>query len=102
MGFDDEIMDGSEDYETLMLTDEDGEETEFVIIDSVESKGESYILVLESELMEDDDAEAMILKKTKEEGEEVSYELIEDDAEFDMVADLFAEKSEDYDVEIQE
>jgi len=99
MGFDDEIMDG---YETLMLTDENDVEVEFVIIDSVEIKGESYILVLESELVDDEDAEAMILKKTKEEGEEVSYEVIEDDTEFDMVADIFAKNSEDYDVEIQE
>lgn len=99
MGFDDELMDG---YETLMLTDEEGNEAEFVIIDSVESDGESYILVIEAELIEDDDAEAMILKKTKEDSDEVSYELIEEDDEFDKIADLFADNSEEYDVEVQE
>ncbi len=99
MGFDEEIMDG---YETIMLTDEDGEETEFAIIDTVELKGESYILVIEADLLEDEDAEAMILKKTAENNGELSYELIEDDDEFDAVADAFAENNDDYDVEIEE
>ena len=42
----------------------------------------------------------MILKKTEEEGDEVSYELIEDDEEFDKVAEAFQNGNDDYDVEI--
>ena len=99
MGFDDEVMDG---YETIMLTDEDGNEAEFAVIDAVEADGASYILVLEADLLDDEDAEAMILKKTSEDGDDVSYELIEDDEEFDKVADLFAQNNEDYDVEVEE
>ena len=99
MGFDEEMMDS---YETIMLTDEDGNEAEFAVIDAIESEGASYILVLEAELLDDENAEAMILKKVGENGEDVNYELIEDDAEFDKVADLFAENNDDYDVEIEE
>lgn len=99
MAFDDELI---EEFDTIMLTDENGVETEFMIIDSLETEGNSYILVLEAALIDDEDAEAMILKKVCEDGEEDSYELIEDDAEFDKVADLFAAQSEDYDVEIEE
>ena len=44
----------------------------------------------------------MLLKKVEEEGEDVPYELIEDDDEFDKIAALFAEKSDEYDVEIEE
>ena len=99
MSFDDEL---TEEFETIMLTDENGDEAEFVIIDTLENEGESYILVVETAYIDDEDAEYMLLKKVDEEGEDVSYELIEDDDEFDKIAALFAEKSDEYDVEIEE
>lgn len=99
MSFDEEL---TEEFDTIMLTDENGIETEFLIIDSLEVEKDSYILVLEAALIDDEDAEAMILKKVVEDGEDFSYELIEDDAEFDKVADLFAAQSEEYDVEIED
>jgi len=99
MAFDEELV---EEFDTILLTDEDGIETEFMIIDTLEYEGSTYILVLESALIDDEDAEAMVLKKVAEDGEEDSYELIEDDEEFDKVADLFAAQGEDYDVEIEE
>ena len=99
MSFDDEL---TEEFETIMLTDENGDEAEFVIIDTLENEGESYILVVETAYIDDEDAEYMLLKKVEEEGEDVSYELIEDDDEFDKIAAIFAEKSDEYDVEIEE
>lgn len=99
MSFDDEL---TEEFETIMLADENGDEAEFVIIDTLENEGESYILVVETAYIDDEDAEYMLLKKVEEEGEDVSYELIEDDDEFDKIAALFAEKSDEYDVEIEE
>lgn len=99
MSFDDEL---TEEFETIMLTDENSDEAEFVIIDTLENEGESYILVVETAYIDDEDAEYMLLKKVEEEGEDVSYELIEDDDEFDKIAALFAEKSDEYDVEVEE
>ncbi|MBR5468506.1 MAG: DUF1292 domain-containing protein [Firmicutes bacterium] len=99
MAFEEDFV---EEFDTILLTDEDGIETEFMIIDSLEYDGNKYILVLESALIDDEDAEAMVLKKIAEDGEEDSYELIEDDEEFDKVADLFAAQGEDYDVEVEE
>ncbi|MEA5084427.1 MAG: DUF1292 domain-containing protein [Lachnospiraceae bacterium] len=98
MGFENDF----EEFETIMLTDENGEEVEFAVIDAVEADGQSYILVLEADLLDDENAEAMILKKTAEDGEEVNYELIEDDAEFDKVAELFQNANDEYDVEIED
>ncbi len=89
-----------EEFETIMLTDENGDEVEFAVIDALELDGNSYILVLEAEFIDDEEASAMILKKTEEEGDEVSYELIEDDEEFDKVAEAFQNGNDDYDVEI--
>ena len=98
MGFDDEVKDS---YATLFLTDDDGKEEEFAIIDSVESDGVSYILVVEVAYLDDENSEAMILKKTEENGEEVAYSIIEDDDEFDKVADLFAAENDDYGIEVE-
>ena len=98
MGFENDF----EEFETIMLTDENGEEVEFAVIDAVEAEGQSYILVLEADLLDDENAEAMILKKTADDGEEVNYELIEDDAEFDKVAELFQNANDEYDVEIED
>ena len=88
------------EFETVTMTDENGEEIEFSIIDNVACGGERYLLVVETELMDDDETDAIILKEVSINTDDVTYELVEDDAEFDRVADLFAQKGEDYEVEI--
>ncbi|MGN0135942.1 DUF1292 domain-containing protein [Anaerotignum sp.] len=88
------------EFETVTMTDENGEEIEFSIIDNVACGGDRYLLVVETELMDDDETDAIILKEVSINTDDVTYELVEDDAEFDRVADLFAQKGEDYTVEI--
>lgn len=88
------------EFETVTMTDENGEEIEFSIIDNVACGGERYLLVVETELMDDDETDAIILKEVSINTDDVTYELVEGDAEFDRVADLFAQKGEDYTVEI--
>lgn len=88
------------EFETVTMTDENGEEIEFSIIDNVACGGERYLLVVETELMDDDETDAIILKEVSINTDDVTYELVEDEAEFDRVADLFAQKGEDYTVEI--
>lgn len=87
------------EFEVVTMTDENGNDVEFSIIDNVACGGERYLLVVETELMEDDETDAIILKEVSINTDDVTYELVEDDAEFDRVADLFAQKAEDYDVE---
>ena len=84
----------------VTMTDENGQEVDFSIIDNVASGGERYLLVVETELMDDDETDAIILKEVSINTDDVTYELVEDDAEFDRVADLFAQKGEDYTVEL--
>lgn len=88
------------EFEVVTMTDENGEEIEFSIIDNVACGGERYLLVVETELMDDDETDAIILKEVAINTDDVTYELVEDDAEFDRVADLFAQKGEDYTVEM--
>ena len=88
------------EFETVTMTDENSEEIEFSIIDNVACGGERYLLVVETELLDDDETDAIILKEVSINTDDVTYELVEDDAEFDRVADLFSQKAEDYDVEL--
>lgn len=87
------------EFEVVTMTDENGDDVEFSIIDNVACGGERYLLVVETELMDDDETDAIILKEVSINTDDVTYELVEDDAEFDRVADLFAQKAEDYTVE---
>ena len=86
------------EFEVVTMTDENGKEVEFSIIDNVASGGERYLLVVETELMDDDETDAVILKEISINADDVTYELVEDDVEFDRVADLFAQKADDYEV----
>ena len=88
------------EFETVTMTDETGAEVEFSIIDNVACGGERYLLVVETELMDDDETDAIILKEVSINTDDVTYELVEDAAEFDRVADLFSQKAEDYEVEM--
>ena len=62
------------------MTEEDGTEVEFSIIDNVACGGERYLLVVETELMDDEESAALILKETSINTDDVTYELVEDDA----------------------
>jgi len=97
-GFD-EIDEMEADFETITMTDEDGEEREFVVIDSFEEKGVNYMLVVAADEMDDEESEAYVLKEVSSEGEDAVFEFIDDDAEFDRIVGLFQNDNEDYDLE---
>lgn len=91
-----------EEFETIVMTDDDGNETEFSIIDFVEHNNTRYLLVIESEYMDDENAEATILKEISTDNDIVVYKSLDSEEEFDIVASLLQEKSEEYDVEIED
>ncbi|MCL2350947.1 MAG: DUF1292 domain-containing protein [Firmicutes bacterium] len=99
--FNDEFDDlEEEEYEIITLLDDDDEEVSFAVLDSKEVNGVTYLLVLEEEDLDDDEAEASILKGVPVDGEEdIVYEFVEDDKEFEFAAGLFDEENEDFDIE---
>ena len=93
-----EIEDLDEELQIItMVDDETGEEVEFVVIDSRQKGDNKYLLVVESEYADDDEAEAAILKVTEETDVDVICSYIESDEEFEEAASLF--DGEDYEVE---
>ena len=89
-------------FEIVTMTDEDGTDVEFSIIDNVASGTDRYLLVVETEKMDEDETQALILKEVAIDANDITYEMVEDDAEFDRVAELFAQKGEDYEVSIDD
>ncbi len=89
------------EFETVVMIGENGEEVEFSIIDNVLSGTERYLLVVETSHMDEDTSDALLLKEVSIDTENITYEMVEDEKEFDKVAALFAAKGEDYDIAVE-
>ena len=95
------MNDNNFESEFYTLTDEDGNEIEFELVGSAEIDGVEYFAMVptDSESAEDGMVEYVVLKKETVDGEEM-FVTIDDDDEFDKVADYFDDmfdSEEDYD-----
>ena len=79
-----------EEIEVYTLEDEEGNESEFTLIKRMEIDGQAYVAFepFEEDDVEDDEDSFVILKVLNENGEEI-FVTIEDDDEFDKIADIF-------------
>ena len=79
--------------EFFTLTDEDGNEIQFELIGATEYKGNNYyaMIPVEDEAQGDNDGfcEYVILREDKDENGEYTLVTVDDDEEFDDVADQF-------------
>lgn len=85
-------MEENNEREFYTLTDEEGNEIEFELIGVTEYKGNTYyaMIPVEDENKEDDAfCEYVILRVDTDEKGETTLNTLEDDEEFDDVADLF-------------
>lgn len=82
--------------EILILTDEDGKELNFALLSSLEYEGSEYraLIPVDEEGNETSDEYVILKIATDENGEQV-LETIEDDEEFDRVADIFDDQLSD-------
>ena len=84
----------------VTLVDDEGNEHEFEIVDTLDLNGQRYVALVasipegEDSGDEGEDGELVVLKAVTE-GEEEFLEAIDDEAEFDEVASLFMERLED-------
>ena len=89
-------MDENNSYESSVftLTDEEGNEIDFEVIGQHEMNGEHYVALLPAEEADADDGsdiveyEYVILKLAKDGDEEILV-TVDDDDEFDDIADYF-------------
>jgi len=87
-----------EELDTVVLTDENGEEHEFVHLETIELEGNTYFVLMpltEEEEEADEADEAIILKLGKDdEGNDILLD-IEDDEEWEKVADAWESLDEE-------
>ena len=83
----------------ITLTDDEGKEYSFEVLDAIETDDGRYLALLptfeDPKKMLDESGELVIVKVGEENGEEYFYE-IEDDDEYETVADAFVDRLEDF------
>lgn len=77
------------EQEIFTLTDEDGNESDFELIGSLEVDGVDYVALIP---VEGTDDEYVILKLAEDENGDEMLVTIDDDDEFDKVADAFEDE----------
>ncbi len=86
-----------EDYnpDIITLSDDDGKEYTFEVLDAIETDEARYLALLpvfeDAQAMLDDSGELVIVKVDEEDGEEFFSE-IEDDDEYETIADAFIDR----------
>lgn len=85
----------------ITLTNEEGEEIIFYVLEETRINGMNYLLVTDS-TDEDEEGECYILKDmSKQNEEEALYEFVEDDNEIDYLFKIFSELLDGADVDIE-
>ncbi len=90
-----------QDYnpDIITLADDSGKEYTFEVLDAIETDEARYLALLptyeDPKKMLEDSGELVIVKVGEENGEEYYYE-IEDDDEYETVADAFVDRLENF------
>ena len=90
--------------EVISLYDEDGIQTDFIVIDGVEYNEKTYLMLIEAENADDEESEALILRVDEDEDEDI-LGSVDDEEEFNAVAALFEEhydENDEYEVQAGE
>lgn len=89
----------SDNKNKIVFLGDDGEEIIFSVIEQTKVNGCNYLLVTDGDV-EDEEADAYILKDVASEASEESiYEMVEDDNELEAVGKIFGELLDDFDIE---
>lgn len=90
------VNEGEELDNIVVLNDEDGNEVEFEFLDLIEYEGEEYVVLLPIEEETEEPGEVVILKlEDTESEEEESYVSVDDEEILNKVFEIFKEKFED-------
>ncbi|MBQ7714418.1 MAG: DUF1292 domain-containing protein [Clostridia bacterium] len=87
--------------EIYTLTDEDGNEEEFELIGKYMENGVTYNALIPADESKQN-GEYIVLRRTEDENGDVYLETIEDDEEFDRIADVFDDSFNDFDYDAEE
>ncbi len=76
-----------DEKQLIETVDENGNVINFELFDIVEVENQEYALLLPADAEESDEEEEVVLMRLTKEGEDYIFESIDDDEEFDKVAE---------------
>jgi hypothetical protein len=77
-----------EEKGVLVVRNSDGDEDKYVIEEQIEVDGINYLILVAEDLVDDDEADAFVLKIVQK-GEEEVLTVVEDEAEFERVKESY-------------
>ena len=89
----------SEILESIIMTDDDGNDVEFYVINAAEMNGARYLLVVMAEDYDKDEPEAYIIKEVGEDDDEMAFEFVEDDTEYNEAVVMMSDEDNDYEIQ---
>ena len=81
----------NENDELIETVDEEGNKVTFELLDVVTVDDVEYALLLPKDVKDDDEEGEILVMRLKKDGEEYSFEAIDDDEEFNKVAEYIEE-----------
>ncbi len=86
-----------EEFDTIVLTDDDGKDHEFLHLDTLEVDGSAYFVLMPLAGEDEEEDEAIILKLGKDENGNELLMDIEDDEEWEKIADAWESMDDEED-----
>lgn len=77
----------------VVLTDENGIETEYELLDVIEYHGEEYVVLLPTDAGEDDPVHILRVSEENLDTEEVRYEGLDDEELIETIYQLFRKRN---------
>lgn len=85
--------------EKIVFTTQDNEQIEFYVLEQTMINGVNYILVADS--IDEGEANALILKESANEADDILYDVVEDDNELQAISKVFIEMMDDTEIELE-
>lgn len=91
-----------EEFSTIVMTDEDGNEAEYLVVDEFEHKGTNYVVMMLEEFEEEENVEAVIFKQVIEEGagDELVYEEISEE-EYNAIEEVLRKRLAEFEIDME-
>jgi hypothetical protein len=78
------------------IDDVTGEEINFVVLSAVQYKEDGYILVIEEAEFDEPEATAYVLVATSADGDDIIYEIVDDDDLLEIVYPMLEETMDNF------
>ena len=88
------------ELEVIVMTDDEGNEAEYAVIDEFDHNGTTYLIMIKAEDADDEEAEAAIFKQVGASEEEFVYEEI-DEEEYAGLEDMLKARLAEFDIDMQ-